>query len=95
MKNDEIGHSFEADGDSSTSEIEEMTSRKDDIGHHFEESAEATPPINEDMVSSPKQPRLQDGSVLIYKNGQFVPNKIHILEEHEEYTVFKVFAVKL
>ena len=38
---------------------------------------------------------LQDGSVLIYKNGQFIPNKIQILEEHEEYTVFKVFAVKL
>ena len=42
-----------------------------------------------------KTKRSQDGSVLIYKNGQFIPNKIQILEEHEEYTVFKVFAVKL
>ena len=51
--------------------------------------------VFEDTVYSKKQPRLQDGSVLIYKNGQFIPNKIQILEEHEEYTVFKVFAVKL
>ena len=42
-----------------------------------------------------KTKRSQDGSVLIYKNGQFIPNKIQILEEHEEYTIFKVFAVKL
>ena len=50
---------------------------------------------NEDTILTPKQTRLQDGSVLIYNNGQFIPNKIQILKEHEEYTVFKVFAVKL
>ena len=50
---------------------------------------------NEDTAPTPKQTRSQDGSVLIYKNGQFIPNKIQILEEHEEYTVFKVFAVNL
>ena len=42
-----------------------------------------------------KTKRLHDGSILFYKNGQFIPNKIQIFEEHEEYTVFKVFAVKL
>ena len=52
-------------------------------------------PISDDTAPTPKQPRLHDGSILIYKNGQFIPNKIQILEEHEEYTVFKVFAVKL
>ena len=41
-----------------------------------------------------KTKRLQDDSVLIYKNSHFIPNKIQILEEHEKYTVFKVFAVK-
>ena len=37
---------------------------------------------------------LQDDSVIFYKNGHYVPNKIQVMEEHEQYTVFKVFAVK-
>ena len=74
-------------------------SRYEDTIHTPIEKAEPVTIIegskNEDTAPTPKQTRSQDGSVLIYKNGQFIPNKIQILEEHEEYTVFKVFAVKL
>ena len=37
---------------------------------------------------------LQNDSMIFYKNGHYVPNKIQVMEEHEQYTVFKVFAVK-
>ena len=67
-------------------------SRNEDTIQEPSEKGEPVPLLK---VSSNKQPRLQDGSVLIYNNGRFIPNKIQILEEHEEYTVFKVFAVKL
>lgn len=43
---------------------------------------------------SAKQKSLHGDSVLLYKDKKYTPNKIQVLEEHDEYTVFKVFAVK-
>ena len=46
------------------------------------------------IVENKNAKGLQDGSMIFYKNGHYVPNKIQVMEEHEQYTVFKVFAVK-
>ena len=62
-------------------------SEKDEPVHHFETRMQT-------QTSTAKPKSQQDGSVLIFKDGTFVPNKIQVLEEHESYTVFKVFAVK-
>ena len=53
------------------------------------EKAEPVP-----IVENKNAKGLQDGSMIFYKNGHYVPNKIQVMEEHEQYTVFKVFAVK-
>ena len=83
--------------------------KNDDIGHHFETGDDITNSIdNTDSNISPEFPDIQmqarspsteskskeNGSVLIFKDGMFIPNKIQVIEEHESYTVFKVFAVK-
>ena len=88
---------------------EDTDSEKDDIGHHFETGDYITDSIdNTNSNISPELPDIQmqtrspstkskskeNGSVLIFKDGTFVPNKIQVLEEHESYTVFKVFAVR-
>ena len=59
------------------------------------EKGEPVPPNIDKMTSKNKLFKsLQDDSVIFYKNGHYVPNKIQVMEEHEQYTVFKVFAVK-
>ena len=93
----------------SASKNEDTDSENDDIGHHFEtgdyitDSIDNTDsniypeiPDNQMQTRSPstKSKSKENGSVLIFKDGTFVPNKIQVLEEHESYTVFKVFAVK-
>ena len=58
----------------------------------YSDSMEKAEPVPLSTISKSK--RLQDDSVIFYKNDCYAPNKIQILEEHEQYTVFKVFAVK-
>ena len=59
------------------------------------EKGEPVPPNIDKTTSDNKLFKsLQDDSVIFYKNGHYVPNKIQVMEEHEQYTVFKVFAVK-
>jgi len=53
----------------------------------FQSETEAPPSVS-------KSKSQHDGSVLIFKDGMFIPNKIQVIEEHENYTVFKVFAVR-
>ena len=108
-QNDDIGHHFEQTNDVSASKNEDTDSKNDDIGHHFEAGSNITNSIdNTDSNISPELPDIQmqsrspstkskskeNGSVLIFKDGMFIPNKIQVIEEHESYTVFKVFAVK-
>ena len=108
-ENDDIGHHFEQTDNAPTSKNEDTDSENDDIGHHFEtgdyitDSIDNTDsniypeiPDNQMQTRSPstKSKSKENGSVLIFKDGTFVPNKIQVLEEHESYTVFKVFAVK-
>ena len=106
---DDIGHRFEQTDNESASKNEDTDSENDDIGHHFEtgdyitDSIDNTDsniypeiPDNQMQTRSPstKSKSKENGSVLIFKDGTFVPNKIQVLEEHENYTVFKVFAVR-
>ena len=106
---DDIGHRFEQTDNESASKNEDTDSENDDIGHHFEtgdyitDSIDNTDsniypeiPDNQMQTRSPstKSKSKENGSVLIFKDGTFVPNKIQVLEEHESYTVFKVFAVR-
>ena len=58
----------------------------------YSDSMEKSEPVPLSTISKSK--RLQDDSVIFYKNDCYAPNKIQVLEEHEQYTVFKVFAVK-
>jgi len=108
-ENDDIGHHFEQTDYVSASKNEDTDSKNDDIGHHFETGSNITNSMdNRDSNISPELPDIQmqsrspstkskskeNGSVLIFKDGMFIPNKIQVIEEHESYTVFKVFAVK-
>ena len=108
-ENDDIGHRFKQSDNASASKNEDTDSENDDIGHHFETGDNITDSIdNTDSniypeipdnqmptrLPSTKSKSKENGSVLIFKDGTFVPNKIQVLEEHENYTVFKVFAVR-
>ena len=84
---DEPVHLFETDDTKTHSKNEDTESKKDEPVHHFETRMQT-------QTSTAKPKSQQDGSVLIFKDGTFVPNKIQVLEEHESYTVFKVFAVR-
>ena len=63
-----------------------------DTSMAFGGKAEKAEPVP--IVENKNAKGLQDGSMIFYKNGHYVPNKIQVMEEHEQYTVFKVFAVK-
>ena len=106
---DDIGHRFEQTDNESASKNEDTDSENDDIGHHFEtgdyitDSIDNTDsnihpeiPDNQMQTRSPstKSKSKENGSVLIFKDGMFIPNKIQVVEEHDSYTVFKVFAVR-
>ena len=97
-ENDDIGHHFEQTDYVSAPKMENTGSEKDDIGHHFEadNNTSPEPPDIQMQARSPstESKSKENGSVLIFKDGMFIPNKIQVIEEHESYTVFKVFAVK-
>ena len=86
-KKDEPVHLFETDDTKTPSKNEDTESKKNEPVHLFETRMQT-------QMSTAKPKSQQDGSILIFKDGTFVPNKIQVLEEHESYTVFKVFAVR-
>ena len=75
-------------------------SKKEDTECGTPEKGEPVPLLEASKKEITEANRIQktnsrhNGSVLIFKDGVFIPNKAQILEEHESYTVFKVFAVK-
>ena len=95
---DDIGHHFEQTDYVSAPKMENTGSEKDDIGHHFEADSNTSPEFPDIQMQarspSTESKSKENGSVLIFKDGMFIPNKIQVIEEHESYTVFKVFAVK-
>ena len=95
---DEPVHHFEPDNDTAFPKNEDTASENDEPVHHFEadNNTSPEPPDIQMQARSPstESKSKENGSVLIFKDGMFIPNKIQVIEEHESYTVFKVFAVK-
>ena len=75
-KKDEPVHLFETDDTKTPSKNEDTESKKNEPVHLFETRMQT-------QMSTAKPKSQQDGSVLIFKDGTFVPNKIQVLEEHE------------
>ena len=75
-----------------------VSSEKDEPVHLFEADSNTSPEFPDIQMQarspSTESKSKENGSVLIFKDGMFIPNKIQVIEEHESYTVFKVFAVK-
>ena len=97
-KKDEPVHHFEPDNDTAFPKNEDTASENDEPVHHFEADSNTSPEFPDIQMQarspSTESKSKENGSVLIFKDGMFIPNKIQVIEEHESYTVFKVFAVK-
>ena len=95
---DEPVHHFEPDNDTAFPKNEDTASENDEPVHHFEADSNTSPEFPDIQMQarspSTESKSKENGSVLIFKDGMFIPNKIQVIEEHESYTVFKVFAVK-
>lgn len=97
VKKDEPVHHFDKTNPVEETQATEDTSKKDELVHHSKKSN----PVKKNQTAGntsekddTSEQSLQADSVIFYNSERYVPNKIVISEEHDNYTVFKVFAVK-